>query len=276
MVKKDVKTLKKDFKKDMKKLNAAVPGLKKAKKTDMEYLMGKMNLEFAEPERLVEGLLGKAVLNRLQTTLRYMELARKHLPSKKVKESVPEKPRAEGMDISFPGPEALPKFWLKEAALAGLIQGVGVTGVVTSVTSNPARVGKPAIMTLAGKKGPQTFRAKVIVDHAGDVEKDSFIVEAKGLPVSQMASGGILGKALVGGTSEAEFSFMAIGETKIGGNLKFLLSGLKFDKALLLKEAGLASEGQLSFKDRRRRLGCLYNRRRPDYWSARWDGSDIQ
>ena len=75
--------------------------------------------------------------------MKYVEVARKHMPSKKEKDSVRERPRDEGTDVTFPTPAAPPKFWLMKAGLDGLYQGIAASGSLTHLASDPARVGKP-------------------------------------------------------------------------------------------------------------------------------------
>ena len=66
----------------------------------------RINLDFADPQRLMESIIGPTVFERFRTVLKYVQIARQHMPSKKEKETIEERPRAGGTDIRFPTPAA--------------------------------------------------------------------------------------------------------------------------------------------------------------------------
>ncbi len=248
-IKSDVQTTKDAFGGEIKGLKGELKGLSAAKAKDIDGLLSRLNLDFADPQRLMEGFIGGAAMERFTTGLKYVEMARRHMPSKKEKEEMPARPRAKGMDVEFPRPADPPRFWLKEASLSGSFQDVAASGVLTHVTTDPPRVGKPLRLDLKGQKGAQKFTGEAVLDHVGEVSKDSFVLQASGFDLKEIGAGGMLGEALAQGSGTAEFALNAIGETQIGGHLRASLSGLKFDDAVLLQQVGVDKAASLSRED---------------------------
>ncbi|MCB4756825.1 MAG: TIGR03545 family protein, partial [Elusimicrobia bacterium] len=249
----DIKGTKDSLSGEVKTLKSDVKGLENAKKKDVDDIMSRLNLDVFSPKKLAEGFFGASVMNRVQTALHYVQLARKYMPSKKEEESVPPPPvRSKGVDIRFREPTAPPRFWLKKAALSGAFQDIAALGGLLNLNSNPSRVGKPTTMDLKGAKGNTSFILAAVVDHITDVKRDRVRFEAKGMNVQEMMGGSLLGNALTGGQGNVTLSLTAVGEDEISGQLMMNMSSLKIDSAALLKEAGVmpASTPNLSSADK--------------------------
>ncbi|MCG3204725.1 MAG: hypothetical protein KCHDKBKB_01441 [Elusimicrobia bacterium] len=239
-LKKEVGTLKAEIQTETKELKAGVGGLSGAKQKDLDDLMSRLSLDFASPDRLVEGLLGSSLLHRLQTLFHYVQLARQHMPSKKEKESIPPKPRSKGMDIEFPTPDALPRFWLMKAALEGVYSGISASGNLSNLTTDPARVGHPFKLDLNGEQGSQKFSLKSVLDHTKEINADSFLLQATGLDVKQLFPAlGNGGEDFLAGVGNFEMALNLVGDEGIGGQLELGLSGLKFNETSLLAKVGV-------------------------------------
>ena len=223
--------------------------MKNAKNKDLENLKSRFNLDFADPKKLAEGFIGLDVIDRVTTVLKYIELARKHLPDKKEEQKKPEKIRAKGMDIVFPGPGVPPRFWWKHARLTGDYNEINFSGDLKDLSTNQGKTKKPFVIDLNGKKQGQLFNAHVKADHTGTEKKDSMSVEAKNVPAGKMAGRGLLSKAMKQGSMDGQFQFYAKGEKDIGGQLEAKLTKIKLDNAVLLNEAGVDSGGSLSTGD---------------------------
>jgi uncharacterized protein (TIGR03545 family) len=247
-LKDDVRTTKESITGDISNYKKGVASLPNAKKQDIDNLMSRLNLDFANPERLMEGMIGPMVLQRFQTVLKYVEVARKHMPSKKEKESVPARPRLAGMDITFPTPAAPPRFWLMKAGLDGTYQDIAAKGALTNLASDPARVGKPFRMDLNGARGSQRYMLQATLDHAGEVPKDSFVVRATGIDLATVTGGDSL-SALSGGTAAADIAFSVIGEGALGGQIGVSMTGVKLDSTAFMKTVGVPAGANLSTED---------------------------
>jgi len=245
----DVKQTRQNLNSEMKAFKSQLQNLKNVKDKDLDNLLSRLNLDFASPDRIVQGLLGGAILNQIHTGMHYIELARRYMPSKKETEKVPVPVRSKGVDVIFPKPASPPRFWLKHASLSGIWGDVGLSGSLSSLSSEPSRLGKPTVVTLEGIKEKQRYKAQAIFDHATDIAKDSLDLEAKNLRANKLISGGILGEALKEGWGDAEFVLSVIGEDKIGGRIALSLSGLKLDRAILLDKAGVQSGPTISVQE---------------------------
>ncbi len=248
-LKKDVQKTKSDIQAESNGIKADVKGLSKAKEADVSDLMSRLNLDFASPDRLVEGMIGPLVLQRFKMIFHYVQLARKYMPSKKEKELMPPKPRVKGMDIEFPTPAALPRFWLQQAALEGIYESVAASGEMSNLTTDPARIGKPFKVDLKGKQGAQAYTAAATLDHTTDMSKDSLQFQASGLDVTKLMPAAD-GLEFSQGVAAIDAGFNLLGENNIGGQIEFSLSGLKFDDAALLKRVGVSDSSNLSGGDK--------------------------
>lgn len=255
-IKSDLDALKSDVKKakeasaaDIAAVKAGIKELNDAKRQDVDDLLSRFNLDFADPARLVDGLLGATFRDRVRSALHYIEVARKYMPAKKEQEAPPP-PRAEGLDIKFPTPAAPPRFWLKHAGLAGSFEGFSIDGAVRQVTTDPPRIGKPTTLSLKGSKGSQKLLAEATLDHTGDIYKDGFVVEVSGVDARELLSGGKEKSLVAGGAGRSEFAFNAQGDAKIGGHLRLELSKLRFDDAALFEKVGLDAAGGRSSEEK--------------------------
>lgn len=233
-LKKDVQQVKSDIQDESKQLKKDVTDLPQAKQKDLNDLLARLNLDFASPDRLVEGILGPLVIKRFQTVFHYVEMARRHMPSKKEKESLPPKPRAKGMDIEFPTLAAPPRFWLMKAGLNGAYSGVQASGAMSDLTSDPSRVGKPFKLNLSGQRAAQRFTANATLDHTQDINRDSLVMQATGLDVTSLApQPGDAQVKFTQGTASMNLALNLVGTSNIGGQIRMGLTGLKVDFAAL-------------------------------------------
>jgi uncharacterized protein (TIGR03545 family) len=248
-IKSDLNTTKASLSGEIKGLSASVANLKNAKQNDLSNLLSRFNLDFADPTRLVEGLIGPSVLSRVRTTLHYVQVARQSMPSKKEQAALPVKPRGKGLTVEFPTPAALPRFWLHEAYLAGTFSDVVGSGQLMDVTTNPPRIGKPMIIDLKGDKGLQKFFFKGILDSVKEESTVSLAFDAKNLEVTKLLSGGGLAQSLKSGSGDGHFSFATVGDNGIEGQMALSLSRLKLDDAIFLSQVGVISGTTLSKED---------------------------
>lgn len=235
-VKSDLKNTKENFSSDVKGVRGGINGLKEAKKNDMDDLLSRFNLDFADPKRLIEGMIGDSIREKVQTALHYVEVVRANMPSKKEKEKHPPRPRFKGINIPFPTPAAPPKFWLQKASLSGEYSGIVAAGSMVHLTSDPSRVGQPFKAELTGQKAANPFSAQVIADHVGNVAKDSLRIRVGNLALTDFLKGGTLGDSLTAGFGDFNFALSVVEGAPLDGTLQLDMRGLKLDQAAWLKK----------------------------------------
>lgn len=240
-LKTDIKSAKDNFSTDLKSVQSGIAGLKNSKKKDLDDLMSRFNLDFADPKRLVEGMIGDSVLGKVKVALHYADLARKNMPSKKDQEDLPPRPRFKGIDIRFPTPAAPPRFWLKKASLSGEYQAIAAAGSLTHVTSDPGRVGQPLKLDLTGKSAAQPFLLGVVADHTGSISKDSLALKVGNLDLLNFLKGGFLGDSLKQGVGNVEFNLALVENAPLDGSLKLDMKSLKLDESTWLSKAGVVA-----------------------------------
>ncbi|MBV9080475.1 MAG: TIGR03545 family protein [Elusimicrobia bacterium] len=234
-LKSDVKQTRDSFTGDLSNLKGGIAGLQDAKKQDVDGLLSRLNLDFANPEHLMEGIIGPTVVERFQTALKYIQIARRHMPAKKQKEKAPEIARSKGIDIKFPTPAAAPRFWLKKAALDGTYESVAAAGTLSDLTDDPPRVGKPFVADFTGQRGGQHFVLNGKLDHTGDVPTDAFVVKATGIDLKSVGAAGA-GSLVTKGAAAADLAFNVIGDGAIGGQIGVTMTGVGVDKDVFFKQ----------------------------------------
>lgn len=242
-IKTDVEDTKTSLQAEIKNLKDQVKALEDAKQADINELASRFNLDFADPKRLVEGIVGPVVLTRAKKIMGYVEMVREHMPSKKEQEAIPQKPRATGMDILFPRPQDPPRMWLKNASLSGQFEKIALAGSLLDLNTNPARVKKPTVLKMKGQKEGSVFDLLASIDHTTDIKKDGFSLSASNLSVPQFVSSGAFGKSISQGRADARLALNAIGKSDIGGHIQFELSALQFDREKLFGELKLPALG---------------------------------
>jgi uncharacterized protein (TIGR03545 family) len=249
-LKQDVAVAKASSTAEVTSLKSGIAGLTQAKQRDVNNLMSRLNLDFVNPDRLVEGLIGPLVVQRVKTAMYYVELVRKNMPSKKDQTILPPKPRATGMDITFPTPAAPPTFWLMKAALEGAYHGVAASGSLTNATSDPSKIGLPCKLSMSGQQNAQHFSLEGLFDHTKDVSADSLSLHASGLNVASLLSTGGPSPDFSQGQARIDLGMALRGESALSGKLEMGLSGLKFAPGVLFKKVGLDPSATLSADDK--------------------------
>jgi uncharacterized protein (TIGR03545 family) len=249
-LKKDVEAAKTATVADVKAVKSGIARLPEAKKRDVDNIMSRLNLDFLSPSRLVEGLIGPVVIQRVKTVMHYVELARKNMPSKSQKDLLPPKPRAKGMDIAFPTPAAPPTFWLKKAVLEGAYHGIAAAGSLSNATSDPSKIGLPFKIALAGEQNARKFSANGVFDHTTDISKDSLSLAASGLDLASLLAADGSGADFSQGTARINLDLALLGESNISGTLGLGLSELKFAEGALFRKVGIDSAAASSTEDK--------------------------
>jgi uncharacterized protein (TIGR03545 family) len=142
--------------------------------------------------------------------------------------------KAGGEDIVFPFHHAWPTFHLKTASLSGVTAGenpLTYTGALRDVSSDPARVGRPTVLSLAGgeEKGPRRLALDVTLDATGETPKESVRFLFSGVPLAGQSLGDLGGPVRIGeGTGQVNASLEGRGE-KIQGTIDLSAPSLRLD-----------------------------------------------
>jgi len=163
------------------------------KEKDLQTLSSKLNLPSLSFGNLARSLVGSLWLNRVQRFVDLANLARKYMPARKAKQKKITQPRLKGMDVFFPRRNVPPAFWIQKISLSGSTGGAGKTGEsvdfsgrVTDVTSDPRLLGTPTRAEVKGTQGGREYALSAVLDHTGDVPKDTVTLAARGLSAAAL------------------------------------------------------------------------------------------
>lgn len=166
-------------------------------KQDIRDIEGKLKLPSLDTESLSKQFFGEQFMSRVGQAKRYMVLARKYMPAKKpeddkLKDQIEPPKRSEGKTFQFPVTTGYPLFWLKRAALSSQAKdspfGGDVKGEILDVCSKPSQIGKPTKINISGNfpaQGISGVDAKIVLDHTGDVAKQTLKASVATFPVDQ-------------------------------------------------------------------------------------------
>lgn len=156
------------------------------KNADLKKLSEKLKIPSLPTGNISGALFGRAWIGRVNTAVYYIGLVRKYMPARKKTDKTVERPRLKGRDIEFPGgPAPRPKFLVEKILISGEFgppeSPTVFSGVATDFTSDPALWAKPARIKLDGSGGGRSLDALAILDHTGEIARDSFAVSYKGI-----------------------------------------------------------------------------------------------
>ncbi len=198
---KDVKSAGKDFDKDMKTYKAAFKDLEKMVQKDIDDIEKRLKIPKLDSQNITQMLFAKLVLNKMGDLQKWMNMAREYMPPKKSKEEKAEakaeqltpRQRALGKTYTFATKKSYPLFWLKKGTISSKSTDSDLSGDLSGslkdFTSNPALLGKPAIVEVAGDFPKQKIfgvKAKVTIDHTTDEPVEYLDLFVQKVPVSGM------------------------------------------------------------------------------------------
>ncbi|MBL7716695.1 MAG: TIGR03545 family protein [Bdellovibrionales bacterium] len=211
---------------DVNKFSSSVGEVDNLVKKDREDLERKLKLPKIDAKSIGSQLFGDLVMRNLGSYAKYYYMAKKYMPPKKKPEKkTPEqiaeekaRARAKGKNYRFPVTTGYPVFWLQKAEISSKAEntelGGNVAGELTNVSSDPDRIGKPAMLHITGefpKKNVTGVIFDVIFDAVGDK--------------MEMRINGAVGSYPVSGQSfsdSADLKFVmteAVGSTSISGKI---------------------------------------------------------
>jgi hypothetical protein len=130
----------------------------------------------------------------------------------------PQRARAEGTTVEFPGRATYPAFWLQEGELGLEIGGTGLaagayTALVSGISSAPSLIGEPVRLEVArgaAVQGPRGLTLFASLDHTADVTRDSVALGLSGVDLPRIDLPAI-GGALDLGAGESSFALSRVG-----------------------------------------------------------------
>lgn len=158
------------------------------KEKDYRALAEKIKLPSITFGNISEALFGRVWIERVNSVIYYINLARKYMPSRKKDEKIIKK-RLKGRDISFPRKDLPPDFLIKKISLSGSISGsepLNFSGEATNITSDPVLIGQPTIIEIKGSKGNRTLFFLANFDHTQPIPHNSIKISYSGFKTTSL------------------------------------------------------------------------------------------
>jgi len=162
--------------------------LRKAKDGDLKGLAGELGLPSFDQESLTAYLLGPKAADAVTRVIHLVRTSRKAMsPAKKAPLQA-----ARGVTVPFPKERSWPAYWLKDMRLSGTAElggGLDFSGTARDFSTEPALVGKPAILSLSGEQGRRSFVLEAALDHTSETPKESLRLTLKSMPMQAFSVG---------------------------------------------------------------------------------------
>lgn len=221
--------LKSSLASEMDKAKQELRAVEAAKAADLEGLRGKLNLPRFDAKALSSYLLGGKTASGLEKALRLLELARERMPAK----GQTPKPALRGEDVPFPKERSLPAFHLKTMKLSGSMDLGGpmdFSGEVRDLTTEPALLGRPALIELRGAEGARSLELKAALDHSRDTPFDRVLLSGRGIPVGELRAGDPSSLAIVVSPGAASFAGeLTLEARRLRGKISIEETGLRVE-----------------------------------------------
>ena len=155
-----VKALRDEVKQSRDALKAQYETVKVAPKKDMDKALAQLSVNIPGTDKLVSGMLGPELENRLNQGVGLYETASPWINKARIlagqdPNAPPPPARFAGVTVHFPERDPQPAFWLKTAALDGALDLFGwqgsFAGKLTDVSDSPAMIAEPTRLNLNGK-----------------------------------------------------------------------------------------------------------------------------
>lgn len=201
-------------------LRAGVAGLPALRQEDLAYARSLLNIPTLQAPEISPAIFGSTALAWLKPVLYWVRTAERYLPPglDPRNRPGPERARAAGTTVEFPGRATYPRFLLERGELGVEIGGSGAaagryTAHLEDLTSAPALVGKPMRLQVgreAGAQGPRGLSLAAVLDHTGSVLRDSVALDLTGVKLPSISIGAF-GASLDPGSGDASFAVRRVG-----------------------------------------------------------------
>jgi uncharacterized protein (TIGR03545 family) len=178
------------------RLSASASAIDELAKADYETVRRLARLPDLSTQGLTNLLLGRDILQKVNTYVSYVDFARTNIPKYTSKPDYEKPARFKGQNISFPLERAYPKWWIKKIAISGgedknqNPEYFYAKGEVLNVSENQRITGLPLTIALAASKaGGSRFTVDASFDRRPEVPIDKYKVTASDLHAGDMAFG---------------------------------------------------------------------------------------
>lgn len=172
-------------------VTAQLDALVDAQSADYARALGLLRLPSLEGPQLSPAIFGEAALSWVRPLLYWVRVAEQYLPPglDPRRYSGPQRARASGTTVEFPGERATPRFLVNFAEAGLQLGGTGVAAGdylarVTGLSSAPALTGEPIALLVSRSgavRGPTDARVFALLDHARVPIRDSLDVVLAGI-----------------------------------------------------------------------------------------------
>ncbi len=205
---------------------------------DLAYARSLLNIPSLEAPSISPALFGGTALTWMKPVLYWAHTAERFLPPglDPRRRPGPQRARAEGTTVEFPGRATYPAFLLQQGELGMLIGGAGLaagayTATIRNLTSSPSLLGEPMELTLGrgeGAQGPTGITLAALLDHTTDVLRDTAALALSGVSLPEIDLGP-LGGRLDLGLGQSTFRLRRVGE-QIDANLRWVSTDLGWSR----------------------------------------------
>lgn len=170
--------------------------LSQISRADYETVHRLARLPDLSTQGIAKLLLGRDILQKVNTYLSWLDFARTNVPKYMPKPDVETPQRLKGQNIQFPAERSYPKWWIKKIALSGSedknqkAEYFYASGEILNVTNDQRLTGFPLTVALAGSKaGGSRFTIDASFDRRPEVPVDTYKATASNLPAADISFG---------------------------------------------------------------------------------------
>jgi len=213
--------------------------MQEAKDHDVAYLRSKLTWESLDGQTLTHYLLGREQAARLQELLGWVQWSRQCIPRRR-EFAQPE--RLRGRIVPLGDLRPLPRVLFQRLAVEGDFrdggQYVPFTGTLTDLTTEPARHGRPATVTIEAR-GETPLRVFAVLDRAGAAPHDRLVVDLPRVDLPARTLGRAEELALRVAPGRAAFKLeIDLRDDSLAGQLVFAQESVRLETALAASFGG--------------------------------------
>ncbi len=215
-----VKDLKATLTNEIGQSRTVLKEIDRLRREDIQRIVGDVQGALSA-EGALKGLLGPAWTAKINKALGLFEKTRRLSGSPEA--APPPEPKAtypKGRDIAFPFHHRWPTFHLKHAVFSGETPGrLSYKGEIVDAASDPALLGRPAVLTAAGATDNRTLDLKGTFDFTTSTPKQSVVAQYAGLPLGGLALGDLKGPVSLAAGTGAVRADVTVTGTALGGRV---------------------------------------------------------